>query len=335
MGHISITFDNSDLVAGIWKNAGKNAIGLVLLAVILFAGLSIGFSRIRIELNELMKILETQTTDKKRTPKFKISEFSSLAENLSYQFEVSKAAVEAKAALDVARQVAHDIRSPIVSLQVALNAAQVQLDPTIKGVLNHSAQRISDIANEVISQYTASNKSSEGRVTIQKLPMSVDLALNEMVAEKILMCRQTPQVSLETKSNVEDTFVEMQVSDFKRIISNLIDNALYAVSERGNIDVNCTRIANECCISILDNGSGISEAVLKTILEKGGSFGKPNGKGLGLQWAKKTIEKHGGRILISSQEGIGTEVRIFLPMSMNRNVKAQTGAQLSLAAKEA
>lgn len=335
MGHISITFDNSDLIAGIWKNAGKNAIGFVLLAVILFAGLSIGFSRIRIELNELMKILETKTSDKERTPTFKISEFSSLAKNLSYQFEVTKAAAEAKAALDVARQVAHDIRSPIVSLQVALNAAQVQLDPTVKGVLNHSAQRISDIANDVINQYTASNKNSEYRVPIQKLPMSVDLALNEMVAEKSLMCRQMPQVSVQTKLNAEDTFIEMQVSDFKRIISNLIDNALYAVSDRGSIDVNCTRIVNECCISILDNGSGISESVLKTILEKGGSFGKPNGKGLGLQWAKKTIEKHNGRILILSKEGVGTEVRIFLPMSMNQKVKVQTGAQLSLAAKEA
>ena len=206
----------------------------------------------------------------------------------------------------------------------------------IKSVLNHSAQRISDIANDVISQYSESNKSSEYRVPIQKLPMSVDLALNEMVAEKSLMCRQMPQVSLQTKLNTEDTFIEMQVSDFKRIISNLIDNALFAVSERGSIDVNCTRVANECCISIVDNGSGISDSILKTILEKGGSFGKPNGKGLGLQWAKKTIEKHNGRILISSEENVGTAVRLFLPMSMSQNGKIQTGAQLSsLTAKEA
>ena len=312
MGHISITFDNSDLIAGIWKNAGQNAIGFVLLAILLFSGLSIGFSRIRIELGELMKILETQKSENQAEPEFRISEFASLAENLSYQFEVTKAAAEAKAALEVARQVAHDIRSPIVSLQVALNAAQVQLDPTIKSVLNHSAQRISDIANEVIDQHTAPNKNSETRVSLQKLPMSVDLALNEMLAEKILMCKQTPQVSLQTKSNADDLFVEMQISDFKRIISNLIDNALYAVSDRGSINVNCARVANECRISIADNGSGISESVLKTILEKGGSFGKPNGKGLGLQWARKTIEKHNGRILISSEEGVGTEVRIFV-----------------------
>ncbi len=282
-----------------------------------------------------MKILETQKNDKQRTPNFRISEFSFLAETLAYQFEVTKAAAEAKAALDVARQVAHDIRSPIVSLQVALNAAQVQLDPTIKSVLNHSAQRISDIANDVINQYNTANKSPEDGVSIRKLPMSVDLALNEMVAEKSMMCRQTQQVSLQTKLNTEDTFIEMQVSDFKRIISNLIDNALYAVSDQGSINVNCTTIGNECCISILDTGSGISELVLKTILEKGGTFGKQNGKGLGLQWAKKTIEKHNGRILVTSQEGIGTEVRIFLPMSVNRNVRMQNSAQLSLAAKEA
>lgn len=335
MGHLSITFDNSDLIASIWKNMGKNGIGFVLLAVILFAGLSIGFSRIRMELNEVMKILETKTGDKQERPKFRISEFSSLGKNLSYQFEVSKAAAEAKAALDVARQVAHDIRSPIVSLQVALNAAQIQLDPSIKSVLNHSAQRISDIADDVISQYAVANKSPEVRAPIQKIPMSVDLALNEMIAEKTLMCRQLPAVSLSVKPESEATFVEMRVSDFKRIISNLLDNSLHAISDRGNIEVNCTRSVNECCISILDNGVGISESVLQTILEKGGSFGKPNGRGLGLQWAKKTIEQHHGRLLMSSKLGVGTEVKIFLPTAKNRNINFQTGTQLSLAANEA
>lgn len=330
MGHLAITFDNSDLVAGIWKNAGKNVVGFLLLALILFAALTIGFSRIRLELNELMKIAGAKTNDKSEIPDFRISEFSSLGKNLVHQFEVSKAEVEAKAALDVARQVAHDIRSPVLSLQIALNAAQSQLDLKFKNVLNHSAQRISDIADDVISQYSPINHNYEVHVPIKKLPMSVNLALSEMISEKILMCSRFPNLTFKMHEIDEDTFIEMRVSDFKRIISNLIDNAVQAITEQGIIEIGCKQYNNECLISITDNGIGISVDTLKSILEKGGSYGKAKGKGLGFQWAKKTVEDHGGRLLLESELGLGTTVKIQLPILMDQDVRSQTGVHLSL-----
>ena len=335
LGHLSITFDNSDLIAGVWKNIGKNIFGFVLLAVVLFGGLSIGFSRIRAELNELMKILETRNGEVDAKLNFRISEFSSLGKNLSYQFEVSKSAAEAKAALDVAKQVAHDIRSPIVSLQMALHAAQNQLDQKIKNVLNHSAQRISDIADDVISQHTTSNYGYEVRSEIKKLPMSVDLALSEMADEKALICRPTPAISIRTTSHGEGAFIEMRVSDFKRIISNLIDNSIHAIVGAGTVELNCASNETECCISVRDSGAGISDKILKIILEKGGSFGKPFGKGLGLQWAKRTIEQHRGRFEMTSKVGVGTEVKIHLPIVANQNEKIISGIRLTLATKEA
>jgi signal transduction histidine kinase len=332
MGHLSITFDNSDLIAGIWKNTGKNAFGFIMLASILFASLSVGFSRIKKDLRGLMKILEIQDATENAAFNFEITEFSSLAKHLKYQHDISKSAAEAKAALEVARHVAHDIRSPIVSLQVALNATQASLDPKIKGVLNHSAQRISDIADDVINQHSYSNKIGVDS-SIQKIPMSVSLALSEMISEKIMMCKTIPNLKLNLKLEVGDALVEMRISDFKRVISNLIDNSIQAVSENGIINVNLSAVNTECCISITDNGVGIPESILKVILESGGTYKKSKGKGLGLQWAKKTIEKNGGRFLMTSFEGKGTEIKLFLPTVTNQISETQKEHQFSLVEK--
>ncbi|MGE0631453.1 MAG: sensor histidine kinase [Pseudobdellovibrionaceae bacterium] len=330
--HLAVIFDNSDLINESWKKASKNVGGFILLAAILFTVLSIGFSRMKTELNELMKIAGVQDGKSPDFHKFKISEFSALGKALVHQLEVAKTKAEAKAALDIARQVAHDIRSPIVSLQIALNAAQTQIDPKIKNVLNNSAQRISDIADDVINQHISPFQDVGSKTSIQKFPMSVDLALSEMIAEKIVMCKQMPSVSINAATFTDDVFIEMRVSDFKRIISNLVDNSIQALSGNGKVDISCASAQNQCCITILDNGIGIPESQLKIVLEKGGSFGKPSGKGLGLQWAKRTVEQHNGKLLISSKEGVGTEVKIFLPIF--KNVKLKTEVQLGLAANQ-
>ena len=335
MGHLTIIFDNSDLVTNTWKNLGKNVVGFVLMTLALFLVLSVGFSRIKKELNELMKILASPGDASNKTPVFRISEFLSLGKNLSHQFEISKAAAEAKAALDVARYVAHDIRSPIVSLQMALHAAQNQLDPQTKSALNSSAQRISDIANDVLTNHTPANRISEARPPIQQLPMSVSLALKEMIDEKTLLCKETSNVTVVADLSNSDTLVEMRISDFKRVISNLVDNAIQAMPGGGKIQVGYTRIGNECCISIIDNGIGMSPEVLKDILEKGGSYEKPGGKGLGFQWAKRKVEQGDGRILMSSTKGIGTEVKIILPAFADSTKKISSEVRLGLAVKEA
>lgn len=324
MGSLSITFDNSDLVSAIWKNTSKNAFGFIMLATILFAGLSVGFSRIRKELNGLMRILENHDSPSQKIFNFEISEFLSLAKHLKLQHDVAKSAAEAKAALEVARHVAHDIRSPIVSLQVALNAVQKKIDPKIRAVLNHSAQRISDIADDVINQH-----SKEADISIQKLPMSVRLALTEMISEKELLGK----ANLSLDFQAHDAFIAMRVSDFKRVISNLIDNSLQAVAADGNIEVTLINTEQDCQISIADNGVGIPQPVLKRILEIGGTFGKANGKGIGLQWAKKTIESHGGRFLMTSTEGQGTEVTLILPSCMSHSLETKEIIQPKLVEK--
>lgn len=333
--HVVINFDNSDLVSEAWKKVSQNIFGFVLLSTILLLILSIGFSRLRKELNELLKITGFSPNKNQEAPKFKITEFSALGSSLKNQFEVTKAHVEAKAALEVAKQVAHDIRSPILSLQIAIHAAQNQLTQKHHDVLIHATQRLSDIANDVLNQHMPFTQSMNSFIGPGTIPMSISVAINEMVAEKKLLCKNKPKITIETAELKEDILIEIGISDFQRVISNILDNSIHAVHENGNIFIDYERTDLGCKISISDNGIGMSQKVLKAVSEKGGSFGKVNGNGLGFQWAKKTIERYNGHLEVTSKEGSGTTVTIFLPLLLDQIVTLEKNAFSFLKIKEA
>jgi hypothetical protein len=67
--------------------------------------------------------------------------------------------------------------------------------------------------------------------------------------------------------------------------------------------------------SIKDNGKGIPQEILPRVSENGFSFEKPHGSGLGLYHAQKVINSFGGRLQITSEINLGTEVQIKLPLS--------------------
>lgn len=313
LGQLTITFDNTDLVTNVWKDLGKNVIGFVLLAVILFFTLRIGFSKITNELDKLMKAIESGDESLNSLPSFTISEFLSIAKRLKGQFEVSKAAAEAKVALGVARQVAHDIRSPVLGLQMVIHAAKNQMDPKISTAIIDTAQRISDIANDVIEHHTPCNQISGIRTKIQKEPMAIVKSLREIIGEKNLIFQTTSKSSILFRSEGSESFVDMRVSDFKRVISNLLDNSIHAIQPSGEITVTYTENNESCEIVIEDSGKGIPADVLERVIKTGGTFGKVGGKGLGLQWAIRKIADVKGLLKVNSVFGEGTKIFIVLP----------------------
>jgi signal transduction histidine kinase len=113
--------------------------------------------------------------------------------------------------------------------------------------------------------------------------------------------------------------------DVGRVLLNLISNAFYAVSQKKGDDgsdykptvtVVTARINGVAEIRIKDNGSGMSESVREKIFQPFFTT-KPTGQGtgLGLSLAYDIITKgHGGTIEVSSEEGLGTEFTICLPI---------------------
>lgn len=103
-------------------------------------------------------------------------------------------------------------------------------------------------------------------------------------------------------------------SEINQVFLNLITNASQATGNDGIVTIKTFSRDDKVCISISDNGTGISEEVMSKIFEPFFTT-KPigTGTGLGLSICQKIIQSHQGRILVQSKEGVGTLFTIELP----------------------
>ncbi len=102
--------------------------------------------------------------------------------------------------------------------------------------------------------------------------------------------------------------------ELNQVWTNLIYNALQAMNQKGTLTISISRVADNALVSIGDTGCGIPEAIRSKIFEvffTTKAVGE--GSGLGLSIAHKIIDKHGGRIEVQSEVGVGTTFSVYLP----------------------
>lgn len=98
---------------------------------------------------------------------------------------------------------------------------------------------------------------------------------------------------------------------------NLIDNAVKFTPEGGCVEIRLEKRWNKAVFRIQDDGYGISEEAQKRVFDKfyqGDASHSVQGNGLGLSIAKRIVTLHGGSIACESQEGVGTEFSVELPL---------------------
>jgi len=112
-------------------------------------------------------------------------------------------------------------------------------------------------------------------------------------------------------------FANVQPIEFRRVVSNLVNNAVEAMDMKGTVAIllNESRHGDDICIQVIDKGKGIPKHILPKLMERGKSFGKKNGLGLGLSHAKNMIERWNGRFSLESELGHGTVATIIIGKS--------------------
>ena len=112
----------------------------------------------------------------------------------------------------------------------------------------------------------------------------------------------------------QDIAINVSRKSFLRALSNIIDNAVEALSEKeGKVLIQMNTTHQEISIEIHDDGKGIPSEVLPKLMAEGATFNKDGGSGLGLAYAKKTVDALKGSLRIGSQEGEGTTVTLRFP----------------------
>jgi two-component system NtrC family sensor kinase len=107
-----------------------------------------------------------------------------------------------------------------------------------------------------------------------------------------------------------------------QVLMNLLANALYAIEGHGKIVITTSRVDDLFCISVRDTGKGIPKAIRNRIFEPFFTT-KPigEGTGLGLAISYGIVQAHNGTIDVYSEEGVGTEFMIRLPMACEKVAK--------------
>lgn len=217
-----------------------------------------------------------------------------------------------KVRVTLTQQVAHDIRSPLAALEM-ITPFLADLPEDRRLLLRHAIGRISDIANNLLDRNSRNIEEPQGKPhSTEFLPTLI----SSLISEKREQYRSRTRVEIEAESSPSDynLFVSVNLVELGRVISNLINNAVEAIDETGKVRVLLNgQDDGYVRIIVTDTGKGISPETLPKLMQKGVTFGKINGSGLGLAHARECIESWDGHIRIDSTEGVGTTVELILP----------------------
>lgn len=220
-----------------------------------------------------------------------------------------------------AKQVAHDIRSPLSALNMVTSSLQ-GLESEQKELIKSSIQRINDIANDLLKKGKSSPvENSDPSANINEVEtVLINPLVDSIITEKRLQFNNKTNLNIAASTNqVYGSFIHINSSDLKRVLSNLINNSVEAIDKKsGTIEVFLDSNTQFALIKIKDNGPGIPPHILDKLGIESVTYGKDStdsGSGLGVLHAKKTIESMQGQFSITSKLGVGTEVTISLPLA--------------------
>ena len=217
-----------------------------------------------------------------------------------------------KTAIEIAKLVAHDIRSPLESLN-SIISSELSIHPENKDLMIQSINRINNISNTLLSR--AKNKTMNNSEVISIIRM--------LIQEK----EKTSKVHIQLNTSLNTALAYANENELARILSNILTNSLEAIynQESGFVKINVDDDGDFWMIVISDNGSGIRPEDLDKIGSKGLSFGEKvqTGNGLGLYSAINYLKSVGGLFSIQSVYGSGTTIKLKILKQENAAIHAR------------
>lgn len=210
----------------------------------------------------------------------------------------------------VAAQVAHEVRNPLAGLLLYSE----HLKGKINGKLPNGDAQLIDKIIDTINNLTATTEQILNYARpVTLAPRRVDL--NEVARDATqLLSSEIAAHSIETKLDLDSSPVTGMLDEpsIRATTLNLVLNAVQAMPAGGHLTISTSSNEGKLVMLISDTGSGMSADQIKQIFEPFNTT-KSRGLGLGMPYAQKIIQQHGGQIVVESQPGKGTDVRIELP----------------------
>jgi len=303
---------------------GKDLLfSLLLEALVLCVGLIYLWRRLNKKLlsplANLSADLRAGKLDSHKVTSTTIFELNELIDALKCMHIEVKEKVSLTAEANAARQVAHDIRSPLASLMLLLSHASA-LPEEQRTMMRTAVQRITDIVNSLYHKAQRELQQSSEKNLIDEAFMISSL-IDSLISEKRIQMREKENVQINLHlEKAYGLFSKVNAAEFKRALSNLINNSLESFDNKPHsIQVVVERVDNLIKIYICDDGWGMPTKIMDKIGEYGFSYGKSSmtgaGSGIGIYHAIQTVKAAGGCFSVDSERDQGTKVTITLPQS--------------------
>ena len=254
-----------------------------------------------------------------------------------YKAELLRAAKKAEAAneakTEFLQRMSHDIRTPINGICGMINVADYYADNMEKQTeCRAKIKEASHLLLELINEVLDMSKLESDEVVLEDIPFNLNSIFEEILGViEHMAAEQNIRIIWEEKEVTHWNLIGSPVH-VKRILMNILSNAVKYNKENGYVYISCREIpSKQTAMPTLefvcrDTGIGMTEAFQKRIFEPfaqehAGSRTKFAGTGLGMPITKKLVEKMGGTISFESKEGTGTTFVIRIPFQIDADMK--------------
>ena len=208
-----------------------------------------------------------------------------------------------------AAQVAHEVKNPLAGLLL--------YSLHLKGKAANFSENEKYLVDKIVDTINHLNSRVEQILGFAR-PVNLTVRpgnLNQMVNDVLELLR--PQLTankVEVRLSLDQHAAHGMFDDasIRGALMNLMLNSIEAMPDGGILTITSDRISDALRVEIVDTGRGIGEEEAKKIFEPFYTT-KTNGLGLGMPYARRIVEQHGGSIALNSHPGEGTRISVILP----------------------
>ena len=250
-----------------------------------------------------------------------------------YKSELLIAAKKAEAAneakTEFLQRMSHDIRTPINGICGLVNMADHYADDTEKQTeYRTKVKEASNLLLELVNEILDMSKLESGEVVLEEIPFNLSSISREVfIVIEQMAAEQNIRIMWEKKEITHRDLIGSP-GYVKRVMMNILSNAVKYNRENGQIYISCMEIPSEqpemttMEFVCRDTGIGMTEEFQKCVFEPfaqehTGSRAKFTGTGLGLSISRKLVEKMGGTITFESEKGVGATFVIRVPFKID------------------
>lgn len=221
--------------------------------------------------------------------------------------------------------VSHELKTPLTSISgfaelIKDGIAEGDDVKRFAGNIHKEAKRLISLVTDIIRL---------GQVDSGELPFDGEVSLSlicRQVTDRLSLVAEGRGVTLELRGNSASALGNRQL--LEELVYNLVDNGIKYNKEGGTVKIITESSRSGAVLTVKDDGIGIPASDRDRVFERFYRVDKSHsrsigGTGLGLSIVKHIAQYHGARIELDSEQGVGTEIRVYFPRVTDRNDTAQ------------